>query len=328
MTSEPAPAARSFRVEDTDNDLRLDHFLTAHCEDLSRSQVQKAIASAAALVDGKVRPSRYRLRAGQRIVFTPPSPSPISAEPEDIPLDVVHQDDEILVIDKPAGMVVHPAPGHRGGTLVNALLHRFETLPGGDRLRAGLVHRLDKDTSGLLVVALTETSLRDLQSQLQDRTLGRTYEALSWGRWAEDAAALTGAVGRHPTQRQRMAVLEAGGKSAVTHYEVREDFGFVQRCEVKLETGRTHQIRVHFAHHHHPVVGDATYGDDARVKGVHPLDRQAATAMVAAAGRQMLHASALRLRHPRTGEEMSFAAPPPDDFRRALQILRNAAPSP
>ncbi|MBU1072771.1 RluA family pseudouridine synthase, partial [bacterium] len=191
-----------------------------------------------------------------------------------------------------------------------------------------LVHRLDKDTSGLLVVALTEASLRDLQSQLQDRTLGRTYETLSWGRWAEDAGTLTGALGRHPTQRQRMAVLAAGGKPAVTRYEVREDFGFVQRCEVWLETGRTHQIRVHFAHHHHPVVGDTTYGDDARAKGVHPLDRRTADALVAAAGRQMLHASELRLRHPRSGEEMSFAAPPPDDFRRALDILHDAAPAP
>jgi len=327
MTPEPGRGDRSFRVDETDEGTRLDHFLTARCPDLSRSQVQRAVEAEGARVDGRTRPSRFRLRTGQRVDFTPPPPPQTAAEPEDIPLEVVHQDADILVIDKPAGMVVHPAPGHRTGTLVNALLHHFDALPGGDDLRAGLVHRLDKDTSGLLVVALTETSLRALQSQLRDRTLGRTYRTLSWGRWAEDAGTLTGALGRHPTQRQRMAVLEAGGKPAVTRYEVREDFGFVQHCEVGLETGRTHQIRVHFAHHHHPVVGDRTYGDDARVKGVHPLDRPAALDLVAAAGRQLLHARALRLTHPRTGETMRFAAPPPDDFRRALEVLRAAAPS-
>ncbi|MBC8426732.1 RluA family pseudouridine synthase [bacterium] len=327
MTPEPDPVSRNFRVDDSEDGLRLDHFLTARCEDLSRSQVQKAVAADGARVDGATRPSSYRLSAGQRVEFTPPSPTATTAEPEDIPLVVIHQDEDILVVDKPAGMVVHPAPGHREGTLVNALLHRFETLPGGDGLRAGLVHRLDKDTSGLLVVALSEAALRPLQAQLQDRTLGRTYEALSWGQWAEDAATLTGAVGRHPTRRQRMAILEQGGKPAVTHYEVREDFGFVQYCRVRLETGRTHQIRVHFAHHHHPVVGDATYGDDARIKGVHPLDRRTAEALVATAGRQMLHACELRLVHPRSGEALTFAAPRPDDFQSALDILRDAAPS-
>ncbi len=327
MTPEPDPVVRRFRVEDAEDGLRLDHFLTARCADLSRSQVQRAVAAAGALVDGKAQPSRFRLNPGQQVDFTPPVPPVTTAEPEDIPLDVVHEDADILVVDKPAGMVVHPAPGHRGGTLVNALLHRFENLPGGDGLRAGLVHRLDKDTSGLLVVALNDTAQRRLQAQLQDRTLGRTYETLSWGRWAEDAGTLVGAVGRHPTRRQRMAILEQGGKPAVTHYAVREDYGFVQFCEARLETGRTHQIRVHFAHHHHPVVGDATYGDDARVKGVHPLDRRAAEAMVAAARRQMLHACELRLVHPRSGEALSFAAPRPDDFATALGALRDAAPS-
>jgi 23S rRNA pseudouridine1911/1915/1917 synthase len=328
MTSEPDRDARRFLVGEDDEGLRLDHFLTDLCEDLSRSQVQKAVEAGGALIDGRARPSRYRLRAGERVAFTPPPPPQTTAEPEDIPLDVLHQDEDLLVIDKPAGMVVHPAPGHRGGTLVNALLHRFADLPGGDALRAGLVHRLDKDTSGAMAVALTETSLRALQAQLRNRTLGRTYETLSWGQWADDEGTLAGAVGRHPTQRRRMAVLETGGKPALTHYRVREDFGFVQFCEVRLETGRTHQIRVHFAHHHHPVVGDATYGDDARAKGVHPLDRPAADALVKTAGRQLLHARELRLVHPRSGEPMILRAPRPDDLRLALKILRDAAPRP
>jgi len=326
MTSD-SDTLRTFRVESDETGLRLDHFLTTRCEDLSRSQVQRSVNTGGARVDGRERPSRFKVSAGQEIVFTPPVPTPITAEPEDIPLDVIHQDDEILVVHKPVGMVVHPAPGHFTGTLVNALLHRFQALPGGDALRPGLVHRLDKDTSGLMVVALTETSLRDLQGQLQDRSLGRTYECLSWGQWKEDEGTLTGALGRHPTVRQRMAVLETGGKAAVTHYTVLEDFGFVQRCEVKLETGRTHQIRVHFAHGSHPVVGDLLYGDDARVKGVHPLDRQAALGMTAAADRQMLHARDLTLRHPTTGETLEFSALPPDDFMRALTVLREAAPS-
>ena len=320
-------APRRFVVEPDESGLRLDHFLTARCEDLSRNRVQRAIDDEGATVDGRVRPSRYRVEAGQVVLFTPPVPPPSTAEPEDIPLDVVFRDDHVMVVNKPAGLVVHPAPGHPDGTLVNALLFHVRDLPGGDRLRPGLVHRLDKDTSGLLVVALDESTLNALQDQLRDRSLGRLYEALSWGQWAEDEGELRGAVGRHPHLRQRMAVLESGGREAITHYEVREDFGFVQRCEARLRTGRTHQIRVHFSHHNHPVVGDPLYGDDARLKGVHPLDRPAALAMCDAAGRQMLHARELSFTHPVTGEALAFTAEPPADFTAALTALRDAAPS-
>ncbi len=326
MNAEP-DAPRVFVVADDESGLRLDHLLTARCDDLSRSRVQRAVEEGGARVDGRPRPSRFRVSAGQTVEFTPPAPPRTTAEPEDIPLEVVHQDAHVLVVDKPAGLVVHPAPGHPSGTLVNALLHRFRDLPGGDGLRPGLVHRLDKDTSGLMVVALDASSLAALQDQLRDRTLGRVYEALSWGQWDADAGELHGAIGRHPTRRQLMAVVEHGGREATTRYEVLEDFGFVQRCEARLETGRTHQIRVHFAHHNHPVVGDPLYGDDARVKGVHPLDRPAALAMDAAAGRQLLHARELRFVHPATGETLEFAAAPPDDYAAALGALRDAAPS-
>lgn len=326
MNSE-SHAPRVFVVDPDETGLRLDHFLTARCDDLSRSRVQRAVEAGDAHVDGRPQPSRFRVETGQTVAFTPPPPPPSTAEPEDIPLDIVHQDDHVLVVDKPAGLVVHPAPGHPCGTLVNALLHRFRGLPGGDGMRPGLVHRLDKDTSGLMVVALTESAMIALQDQLRDHTLARVYETLSWGQWDADAGELHGAIGRHPNLRQRMAVLERGGRAATTRYEVREDFGFVQRCEVRLETGRTHQIRVHFAHHNHPVVGDALYGDDARLKGVHPLDRPAALAMAAAAGRQMLHARGLGFAHPATGEALAFTAEPPADYTAALAALREAAPS-
>jgi len=325
MTVDPE-APRTFTVADDEHDLRLDHFLAARCSDLSRSQIQKGVADETTLVNDRVRPSRYRVSAGQTVVFTPPVPQPTEALPEDIPLNVLHRDEHVLVLDKAAGMVVHPAPGHYTGTLVNALLHHFTGLPGGDRLRPGIVHRLDKDTTGVMVVALTETAHRDLSEQLRDRTLGRTYQALAWGQWREDSGLLTGQVSRHPSQRQRMAVVPSGGRSAVTHYEVAEDFGFCQLSHVKLETGRTHQIRVQFAAGGHPVVGDPQYGDDGRVKQVHPLDRTAALAMVKGASRQMLHAWRLELRHPATGETMHFESAPPADMVAVLDVLRAHCP--
>lgn len=319
------PRVETFVVGEDERDLRLDHFLCSRCPDLSRNRIQKALAEDAGTVDGRPRPGRFRLRPGQRVRFAPPPPPPTDIPAEDLPLDVVHQDGEILVLNKAAGMVCHPAAGHRTGTLVNALLHRFADLPGGDRMRAGLVHRLDKDTSGLMVVALTERAHTLLGEQLRDRSLGRAYLALSWGQWREDEGALAGDLGRHPTQRLRQAVIP-GGRHAVTHYRAEEDFGFAQLCRVRLETGRTHQIRVHFAAHGHPVVGDPLYGDDARVKGVHPLDRAAASAMVRGAGRQMLHAHRLELTHPATGETMGFEAPPPADMVAVLRGLRDVSP--
>lgn len=319
-----APSPRIFTVGDEDRDVRLDHFLTERCGDLTRSRVQKAVAAGAALVDGRERPSRFRLTPGQQVAFSPPPPPPSDIPPEDLPLDVVHQDEDILVLNKAAGMVCHPAAGHRTGTLVNALRHRFDRLPGGDEMRAGLVHRLDKDTTGLMVVALTDRAHAHLGDQLRDRSLGRTYLALSWGQWRTDEDTLVGDMGRHPTQRLRMAVV-GGGRRAVTRYRVEEDFGFVQLCRVTLETGRTHQIRVHFAAHGHPVVGDPLYGDDARVKQVHPLDREPARRMVAGAGRQMLHALRLELTHPAGGERLVFEAPPPRDMAEVLAGLREAS---
>lgn len=301
---------------------RLDAFLVAACEGFSRTRIHGDIDRGLVAVDQRARPKGYRLRGGEHIVYRPAPRAKLDAVPQDLPLDVVYQDEDILVVNKAAGMVVHPAPGHPDGTLVNALLHYLGRIPAGDDpLRPGIVHRLDRDTSGLLVVALSTRAHLYLSEQLADRRMGRTYLTLSWGRWDPLSGTVTGDIGRDPRQRQRMAVVERGGRQAVTHYEVLEDFGFVQFCRVKLETGRTHQIRVHFATHHHPVVKDSLYGDDGRARGVHGLDRQRAGQMVRLSPRLMLHASELHLEHPADGRRMKFHAPLPAGVAEVLKLL-------
>ncbi|MFO7654431.1 MAG: RluA family pseudouridine synthase [Candidatus Krumholzibacteriia bacterium] len=302
---------------------RLDAYLAAHVTDLSRTRIQAALAAGRVQVDGRARPKNHRLRGGEQIVLEPLPRAEMSAVPERIPLEVVHEDEVMLVVNKPAGLVVHPAPGHAGGTLVNALLHRYPHLgAAGSSLRPGIVHRLDRDTSGLLVVALTEQAHAHLAAQLRRRTLGRRYLALSWGRWPAGAGELTSSLGRHPRHRKRMAVVVQGGREALTRYRVEEDFSFCQLCTVELGTGRTHQIRVHFSHHGHPVVGDPTYGDDRRARGVPAVDRALAAWVVRRAQRQLLHAAELRLTHPVTGEPRVFQAPPPPDLAEILAELR------
>jgi 23S rRNA pseudouridine1911/1915/1917 synthase len=331
MMPEQNTGPRDFVVGPADDGMRLDVFLAAACPDLSRSRVRADLEKdGAVLVDDRVRPASFRLKEGQRVAFTSAAREPLSAEPQAIDLTVVYEDEHIIVINKPVGLVVHPAVGHPDGTLVNALLYRQGPITaGGDPLRPGIVHRLDRDTSGLLVAALDDLSHRRLAAQLADRSLGRVYLALSWGCWARDEGELEGPIARDPKRRQRMAVVP-GGRAALTRYLVLEDYGFAQYCRVELATGRTHQIRVHFAHGGHPVVGDPTYGDDARARGVHGPDRRLAEQMVKLAGRQMLHAAELHLCHPVTGEAMSFAAPLPRDFATVLGALRGpggAAPA-
>ena len=321
--TEPDPQEQAFITGPEDEGQRLDSFLAKRCPDLSRSRIHADMKEELVLVDGRPRPKGFRLRAGSRVVFRPGARPEIKAVAQDIPLNIVHEDDHILVINKAAGMVVHPAVGHPDGTLVNALLHHCRNLSTeGGPLRPGIVHRLDRDTSGLMAVALTDTAHRHLAAQLQDRRMGRTYVTVSWGRWKQDQDTLTGDIGRHPRFRQKMAVVNQGGKPAVSRYRVLEDFGYVQLCEVQLETGRTHQIRVHFAQHGHPVVGDRMYGDDLRARGIHNLDRRSADRMVKAADRQQLHAVELRLVHPVTDEGLEFSAEPPADMAGVLAILR------
>ncbi len=312
-----------FTVDEADAGLRLDAYLVEHCPDFSRTRIQSDLGEGRILVEGRQRPKGFRLKAGWQITFDPSPVKILEAVAQDLPLDIVFQDEDILVLNKAAGMVVHPAVGHPDGTVVNALLYHFQGLnAGGDPLRPGIVHRLDRDTSGLMAVALNDLAHNRLAEKLRDRQMGRNYRTFSWGQWDEDEGTLKGDIGRHPRQRVRMAVVEHNGRTAATHYEVLEDFGFVQYCQVKLETGRTHQIRAHFHHFHHPVVGDPIYGDDRRVLGVHPMDRVKAQAMVKGAQRQMLHAWRLDLIHPRTKEAMSFEVDLPKDMAHVLTGLR------
>lgn len=258
---------------------------------------------------GEIGPARSadRLRAGDRIVVEVPPPQAVGLAPERIPLDVVYEDAELLVINKPAGLTVHPGAGRPTGTLVHAILAHCPTLPGiGGERRPGIVHRLDKDTSGLLVVAKTERALRHLQAQIQSRGARRDYSALVHGRMTKLEGRIDAAVGRDPRHRTRMAVV-ASGRRAVTHYRVAEAFDAATALDVRLETGRTHQIRVHCAHIGHPVVGDPVYGRRPNPWGL---------------ARQALHAHRLAFVHPVSGLSLSFTAPLPADMATALRLLR------
>jgi 23S rRNA pseudouridine1911/1915/1917 synthase len=292
--------------------LRLDAALARLLPEHSRSRLQTWLKDGRIRVDGACADPKHKVRGGEQVVIAVPPTQDLSASAEAIPLHLVHEDDELLVIDKPAGLVVHPGNGNAAGTLMNALLHHTPAL--AEIPRAGIVHRLDKETSGLLVVAKTLTAQTDLVRQLQARTVRRQYLALAHGEIGADGT-VDAPLGRHPVQRTKMAVVSRGGKAARTHYAVIERFAPRHPCtlvECRLETGRTHQIRVHLASIGHPLVGDPVYGKtkcrDAR------LD---------AFPRQALHAARLGLIHPATGCEMAWEAPLPADFSDLLTNLRN-----
>ena len=296
------------RASEESKNQRLDAFLASSLDGLTRSQAARLIESGEVAVNGETAGKSYKLAGGEDIAVTLPEPEPVEAVPQDIPLDVVYEDADVIVVNKPSGMVVHPAPGHPDGTLVNALLyHCAGTLSGiGGALRPGIVHRIDRDTSGLIIAAKNDAAHQYLSAQLADHTLARTYECIVVGALREDRGTVDAPIARHPTDRKRMAVV-AGGREAVTHWEVIARYPGYTHVRCRLETGRTHQIRVHMAYIGHPILGDTVYGAKKEVPGLTG---------------QCLHAVGLRFLHPRTHEVMELSCPLPEEFTRMLQKIR------
>ena len=296
------------RASEESKNQRLDAFLASSLDGLTRSQATRLIESGEVAVNGRAVSKSYKLAGGEDIAVTLPEPEPVEAVPQDIPLDVVYEDADVIVVNKPSGMVVHPAPGHPDGTLVNALLyHCVGTLSGiGGALRPGIVHRIDRDTSGLIIAAKNDAAHQYLSAQLADHTLARTYECIVVGNLREDRGTVDAPIARHPTDRKRMAVV-AGGREAVTHWEVIARYPGYTHVRCRLETGRTHQIRVHMAYIGHPILGDTVYGAKKEVPGLTG---------------QCLHAVGLRFLHPRTHEVVELSCPLPEEFTRMLQKIR------
>ena len=303
---------RSRWIAETDSRPRLDLYLAERLE-LSRSRASALIAAGHVRVNGRLPRKSAQVVAGQEIAAEIPDPAPSVARPQDIPLRIVFEDGEIAVIDKQPGLVVHPAPGHPDGTLVNALLHHVHDLSGiGGTLRPGIVHRLDRDTSGLMVVAKTDRAHRALSAALQARHVARTYLAALWGQLPDPNTTVDRPIGRHRRDRLRMAVA-ADGRPAVTHFRHLEAWPAACLCEVRLETGRTHQIRVHAAAIGHPVVGDALYGA-GRERGFAGPQRPWTESLARRTPRQFLHAHRLAFAHPVVGEALTFESPLPRDL--------------
>jgi len=287
--------------------LRLDQFLARELPKFSRSRLQQLIRNELVTLNGAAARPRDLVRAGDRVEVNEPLPEKIDNQPEAIPLDFLYEDEELVVINKPAGLVVHPGAGHREHTLVNALLHHFPKLSGiGGKERPGIVHRLDKGTSGCLVVAKTDEAHRGLSTQFAERTVEKTYLALVAGKLRKSSGTIEEKIGRHPVDRQRMSTTSRRGRAAKTEYRVISASDEMGLLECKLHSGRTHQIRVHLHHLGHPVLGDKVYG--VRCVKVFP--------------RQMLHAWKLGFQHPRTQEWKDFEAPLPTDFENAVKPLR------
>ena len=288
---------------------RLDAYASSATE-FSRNAIQRLIREGDLLLNGRETQAKAKLREGDEISITPPPPAVCDIVPQDIPIDIVYQDADIAVINKPKGMVVHPAAGNPDGTLVNAIMYHIKDLSGvGGEVRPGIVHRIDRMTSGLLVIAKNDEAHNFLSDELKTHSVSRVYYALCDGNFREDSGTVDAPIGRSQSDRKRMAVVP-DGRNAVTHWQVLERFGDVTFLKVELETGRTHQIRVHMAYIKHPIVGDDVYGRAKNRLGI--------------VG-QALHAGELRLTHPATGERMRFTAPLPEDFQSALQKLRRSA---
>jgi 23S rRNA pseudouridine1911/1915/1917 synthase len=310
-------ATLAFVVSQEEAGARLDAYLSAHVEATSRTRIQQLIEDGDASVGGRARKSSYKLRAGERVEIELVAPPPLDLAPENIPLEIVHEDEDFLVVNKPAGMVVHPAAGVHSGTLANALAFHFQKLSAhGGPLRPGLVHRLDRDTSGLIIVAKTGAAHENLTDQFRARTVFKSYVALVYGRVREETGRIEEPLGRDPRHRTRMATLR-GGRAALSLWRVRRRFERFTLLDVEIKTGRTHQIRVHLTWLKHPVVGDETYGG-GRDRN---LPEAQLRARIHALGRQFLHAEQLGLQHPRTGEPLRFRAPLPANLQAFLDHI-------
>lgn len=288
---------------------RLDVFIAGKKGELSRSHIQKLITEGYVLVNGANVKANRKLKPGDRVSLSIPEAKPVAIEPENIPLDILYEDEDIIVINKARGMVVHPAAGVYHGTLVNALLYHCKDLSGiNGEIRPGIVHRLDKDTSGVMVCAKNDAAHVNLAEQIRVKSAHRRYIAIVHGNIKEEGGIIHGDIGRHPTDRKRMAIVSENGKPATTEFKVLERFGEYTLVECNLKTGRTHQIRVHMTHIGHPLVNDPKYG---RSKSKFAIQGQA------------LHSVELTLTHPRTGEVMHFEAPVPEDMKKIIRALRN-----
>ena len=296
------------KAETEDAGTRLDAFVASRANGLTRSQAARYIEEGRVSVDGKPASKSCRIGGGETVTVDVPEVRETALEPQDIPLDVVYEDEDVIVVNKPSGLVVHPAPGHPDGTLVNALLHHCgSSLSGiGGEKRPGIVHRIDRDTSGLIIAAKNDAAHLGLSAQLSDHTLARTYECLVVGNLKEDSGTVDAPIGRHPSDRKKMAVNPQNGKRAVTHFKVLKRFRQFTYIECELETGRTHQIRVHMASLQHPLLGDSVYGP---AKSPYKLQGQT------------LHAMTIGFIHPSTGGYMEFSAPLPAYFEELLHKL-------
>ena len=297
-------------AEKEDTGKRIDVFVSDNMDSLSRSMVQKLIESGDILVNEKKQKSNYKLRNGDIISANIPDPENVDIVAEDIPLEVIYEDEDIIVVNKPKDMVVHPAAGHFSGTLVNALMfHCGDSLSGiNGELRPGIVHRIDKDTSGILVSAKNDNAHRELALQLADHSITRIYYAICFGNIKEDEGTIDKPLGRNPKDRKKMAITEKDGRRAVTHYKVLERFSKFTLMQAQLETGRTHQIRVHMASIGHPLLGDKVYGSEKQPFGVNDG--------------QVLHAGVLGFIHPTKKEYMEFRSPLPEGFEKLIEKLR------
>lgn len=321
----------AFKVEKGQQPLRIDKYLMNFVENATRNKIQQAAKDGSIFVNGTPVKSNYKVKPNDHITvkFEHP-PHEYLLVTEDIPIDIVYEDDDLLVVNKPAGMVVHPGHGNYSGTLINGLIYHFENLPNNSSNRPGLVHRIDKDTSGLLVVAKTEQAMAHLSNQFAEKTSEREYVAIVWGNIEEEGGTVEGNIGRHPKNRLQNTVYEGDeaykGKPAVTHYKVLERLGYVTLVSCKLETGRTHQIRVHMKHIGHTLFNDERYGGEKILKGTtFTKYKQFVENAFKVLPRQALHAKTLGFEHPTTGEWLSFSTEIPEDMQECIEKWRGYA---